>query len=123
MAKKGKVEVPGPSSVANRDILQRMNFLYQASAFLSNLTEEPHKPQAEPHKPQVKPPDDTANQQEYVLHSWRSWHSHVLSAQQIRKRQKQLERRKIRHPKTCADLSQTYIRSMKAIGKKTTVRL
>ncbi|VDC01319.1 unnamed protein product [Peniophora sp. CBMAI 1063] len=39
MAKKSRAdEPPNPSSVANRDMLQRMNFLYQASAFLQTAS-------------------------------------------------------------------------------------
>lgn len=37
MAKKGKDEVPNPNSVANRDIIQRLNFLYQASVYLHTI--------------------------------------------------------------------------------------
>ena len=37
MAKKRKDDVPNPSSVGNRDILQRLNFLFQASQLLGSM--------------------------------------------------------------------------------------
>ncbi|TFK66529.1 Rpr2-domain-containing protein [Pluteus cervinus] len=38
MAKKGKDEAPTPQSATNRDIMQRLNYLYQASVYLSNIS-------------------------------------------------------------------------------------
>ncbi|KAK0201592.1 RNAse P Rpr2/Rpp21/SNM1 subunit domain-containing protein [Desarmillaria ectypa] len=40
MAKKSKDEVPNPNSVPNRDIIQRLNFLYQASVYLNGVTSQ-----------------------------------------------------------------------------------
>lgn len=37
MAKKPRDEVPNPNSVSNRDIIQRLNFLYQASIYLNGV--------------------------------------------------------------------------------------
>lgn len=37
MAKKGKAGGPNPQAVPNRDIIQRMNFLYQASSYLNSI--------------------------------------------------------------------------------------
>ncbi|KAF5348648.1 hypothetical protein D9758_006762 [Tetrapyrgos nigripes] len=37
MAKTPKNETPGPNSVPNRDIMQRLNFLYQASVYLNSV--------------------------------------------------------------------------------------
>ncbi|THH28390.1 hypothetical protein EUX98_g5806 [Antrodiella citrinella] len=39
------------------------------------------------------------------------------------KQYKQQERRKKRHPSTCADLSRVYVKSIKTIGQKTNVKL
>jgi ribonuclease P protein subunit RPR2 len=36
MAKKTKDDAPNPSSVVNRDIIQRLSFLYQASSYLNS---------------------------------------------------------------------------------------
>ncbi|KAH8979127.1 hypothetical protein EDB92DRAFT_1981313 [Lactarius akahatsu] len=38
MGKKNKDEAPNPNGVVNRDILQRLNFLYQASAYLESIS-------------------------------------------------------------------------------------
>ncbi|PFH45711.1 hypothetical protein AMATHDRAFT_158121 [Amanita thiersii Skay4041] len=40
MGKKDKDSVPTAGSVPNRDIIQRMNFLYQASVYLSYLSQD-----------------------------------------------------------------------------------
>src|SRR6266581_3589612 len=40
MGKKNKSEVPNPNNVVNRDILQRLNFLYQASVYLESITRQ-----------------------------------------------------------------------------------
>ncbi|CAL1706383.1 unnamed protein product [Somion occarium] len=102
MAKKQKDDVPNPNNVTNREILQRMNFLYQAGALLNHIeagssklpTESPEPPAASNHP----------------------------TAKLSRKAKKQDRSRK-RHPNSCEDLSRNYIQSMKAIGLKTTVRL
>ena len=110
MAKKGKVEVPGPSSVANRDILQRMNFLYQASAFLNNLAQcEPETKQqqqtpAQDSVPGVPPLSRSAKKKQ-------------------KRKEKILARHKQHHPATYTDLARSYVTSMKAIGQKTNVKL
>ncbi|TCD68269.1 hypothetical protein EIP91_011235 [Steccherinum ochraceum] len=118
MAKKIKDEVPNPNSVTNRDVLQRMNFLYQASAFLNNLVEEPSQhtkkaptaPTAISTLPALPPLPGISS----ISESRR---------RQSRRKKQQEERRKKRHPATCEDLSRTYIRAMKSIGQKTNVRL
>jgi ribonuclease P protein subunit RPR2 len=38
MAKKGKDEAPNPHSVSNRDIIQRLNFLYQAGVYMNTIS-------------------------------------------------------------------------------------
>ncbi|KAG7443158.1 Rpr2-domain-containing protein [Guyanagaster necrorhizus] len=40
MAKKLKVEVANPNNVPNKDIIQRLNFLYQASVYLNGVTSQ-----------------------------------------------------------------------------------
>ncbi|KAI0256061.1 hypothetical protein BJV78DRAFT_1168913 [Lactifluus subvellereus] len=40
MGKKNKDEAPNPNNVVNRDILQRLNFLYQASAYLESVSRQ-----------------------------------------------------------------------------------
>jgi ribonuclease P protein subunit RPR2 len=40
MPKKNKDDVPNPNSVTNRDIIQRLNFLYQASVYLNGIASQ-----------------------------------------------------------------------------------
>lgn len=113
MAKKSKDEAPNPNSVTNRDVLQRMNFLYQASAFLNNLVDEPSGS-----TPAEKAPTETTTTVSTPAMTFTR-----DSRRQTKRKQQQEERRKKRHPATCEDLSRTYIRAMKSIGQKTNVRL
>ncbi|KAK1224003.1 hypothetical protein PQX77_013098 [Marasmius sp. AFHP31] len=48
MAKKDKNEAPNPNAIANRDIIHRLNFLYQASVYLNgmDISEPPTSSQA-----------------------------------------------------------------------------
>ena len=39
--KKNKDDIPNPNSVGNRDIIQRLNFLYQASVLLNGMIADP----------------------------------------------------------------------------------
>jgi ribonuclease P protein subunit RPR2 len=89
MGKKNKDE-PDANSIANRDILQRMNFLYQASIYLNSLTRQP--PLGLPEEPSV--------------------------ASSQRKRKRGTSRRT-----TTADISRSYIKSMKVVGRKTVVKM
>lgn len=95
MAKKTRDDVPNPNSVSNRDILQRLNFLYQASALLS-MVDMPPQPMAPPIPATLKGKE--------------------------RKEEKRRRNRE-RHSITPADLSRTYVRSMRAIGQKTNMRM
>lgn len=38
MAKKSKDEAPNPHNVSNRDIIQRLNFLYQAGVYMNTIS-------------------------------------------------------------------------------------
>ncbi|KAJ8095031.1 hypothetical protein PM082_010249 [Marasmius tenuissimus] len=56
MAKKDKNEAPNPNAVANRDIIHRLNFLYQASVYLNgmDISEPPTSSQATDGEQDVK---------------------------------------------------------------------
>lgn len=95
MAKKGKDDVPNVNSVSNRDILQRMNFLYQASAYLGSL-------QTPPKEFQGRLPAGIKGKE---------------------KKEEMRRRNKARHSTAPEDLSRAYVKSMKAIGQKTNMRL
>jgi RNase P subunit RPR2 len=38
MAKKTKNDAPNPNRVANREVMQRLNYLYQASVYLNSIS-------------------------------------------------------------------------------------
>ncbi|EMD37650.1 hypothetical protein CERSUDRAFT_123546 [Gelatoporia subvermispora B] len=109
MGKKNKDQVPAVNlnSVTNRDILQRMNFLYQASAYLNSIS-----PSREPQPSQSQ---DTST---YTPGS-------VPSSQvgQPAGKRKQPKKLRIRHPTTTHELARSYVDSMRSIGQKTTVKM
>ncbi|KAL6298363.1 Rpr2-domain-containing protein [Sparassis latifolia] len=92
MGKKNKDQPPNVSlgSVTSRDIIQRINFLYQASAYLASISKSKNG--------------------KLLLHR----------GSKTDERQKGA---KARHPASTAELSRSYIRSMRVIGQKTTVKL
>ncbi|EKM54637.1 uncharacterized protein PHACADRAFT_123918 [Phanerochaete carnosa HHB-10118-sp] len=95
MAKKSKDDVPNPNSITNRDILQRLNFLYQASQLLGTQSVPPSVAQGP-----------------------------VPDSLRGRERKREMQRRfKERHSTAYADLSRTYVKNMKAIGRKTNMRM
>ena len=95
MAKKTKDEAPNPNSVSNRDTLQRLNFLYQASVLLSANGAPP----APPPKP-------------------------IASSVKGKLRKEEMRKRNLeRHSTAKVDLARTYVKSMKAIGQKTNTRM
>lgn len=99
MAKKNKEQEPTATlnGVTNRDILQRLNFLYQASAYLNTIA---------PHAAMVG-----------------SDSGEVTRTGAERKAERSRSRRKKRHPATTSDLSRTYVATMKAISQKATVKM
>lgn len=54
MGKKQRDEAPNPTNIANRDIIQRLNFLYQASVYLKGVG-EPSSSRNESQRPQAQP--------------------------------------------------------------------
>ncbi|KAI0335126.1 Rpr2-domain-containing protein [Cubamyces sp. BRFM 1775] len=98
MGKKNKDQDPAASlnSVANRDIVQRINFLYQASTYLSTIS-------------QSLPPsaEDTAK----------------TGREKAKSGKKQKRRPNLRHPRNVAELSRNYVGTMRIVGQKTMVRM
>ncbi|KAI0358550.1 Rpr2-domain-containing protein [Trametes cingulata] len=97
MGKKNKDQEPvaNLSSVANRDIVQRINFLYQASTYLSAISQ--------------------------ALPSSAADGGFEVSAQGTN--QKSKRKSTLRHPKNTAELSRSYIGTMRIVGQKTMVRM
>ncbi|KAF9073627.1 RNAse P Rpr2/Rpp21/SNM1 subunit domain-containing protein [Rhodocollybia butyracea] len=105
MAKKTKNDVPNPNSVSNRDVIQRLNFLYQASVYLNNV----HSASASSTLPSSAPSTSTSHP------------TSDLSGSSNGKSKNKKPRKK----KTMMlnDLSRSYIETMKTVGTKTTVQL
>ena len=98
MAKKQhSIAPPNPQSVPNKDIMQRLNFLYQASTYLSSLpaTKGSMTPTTQP-KTQAATPSGPKGKE---------------------------KRREETSLATPAYLSRACVSSMKAIGQKTVVKL
>ncbi|KAG2079120.1 Rpr2-domain-containing protein [Suillus decipiens] len=91
MGKQNKNDIPNPSRVGNRDIIQRLNFLYQASVLLNGMTAGPSS--------QV--PFDTCESND--------------TQNPPKKRQKRVV--------STADLSRSYVDTMKVVGQKTNVKI
>lgn len=96
MGKKAKDEVPNLNSIANRDIIQRLNFIYQASVYLNGLPCEPGPPPSQ--LPASDPPGEASGQAKFR----KGWKKRKLTAE---------------------DLSKNYVKSMKTVGKKTVVKM
>lgn len=109
MAKKSKEAGPNPSSVPNRDIIQRLNFLYQASAYLHRLaSQNGPKPDAT----EVSDDDDIKKEQ-----LKKGGESAVVDKNETPKRTRNKGR------VNTGDLARSYVKSMKIIGQKTIVRM
>ena len=101
MAKKNKDQEPTATlhGVTNRDILQRLNFLYQASAYLNTIA---------PHAAPVAVGTDGGE---------------PTQTGAGRRKEKSRSRRKKRHPASTSDLSRAYVATMRAISQKATVKM
>lgn len=95
MAKKGKSDVPNPSSIQNRDILQRLNFLYQASTYMGTIL------------PAVAPASGASVEINNRDHSTRI--------------AKKASRNRARN--STQDLSRIYMRDAKVVAQKTMMRM
>ncbi|THH12471.1 hypothetical protein EW146_g7668 [Bondarzewia mesenterica] len=128
MAKKNKDEAPNPNSVTNRDILQRLNFLYQASAYLDSIrVPEPAPPSSTqsatepaPHpnaEAAVSPPPFdsfplyTQTQSSFIDYETRS-------SRKLKNKSKNKGRKL-----GVEEIARGYVRQMKQIGQKTTVKM
>ena len=117
MGKKNKTESPNPSNITNRDILQRLNFLYQASVYLESISRkcgESVHTGAGPSAGESEPPMDVTA----VAEAGPSTATLSKAAKRKRDRE-QCKGRVIR----AADIGQGYVRAMRLIGQKTTVKM
>ena len=117
MGKKNKSDTPNPSNIANRDILQRLNFLYQASAYLESISRQNAESMgsgAGPSGSTAGPSPGSTDVEKADISTTRQ------SKAQRRKRDRgQRKGRGIR----AADIGQGYVRAMRLISQKTTVKM
>ena len=105
MGKKQKEDVPNINSVANRDVIQRLNFMYQASVYLQSLSTSASTSMDESGVPPCEVSGSTTK---------------LPSPQNSAKGKR---RRVIGRKKTVNDLAQSYVHALKLVGQKTTVKM
>jgi hypothetical protein len=126
MGKKNKDEVPKPNNVVNRDILQRLNFLYQASVYLESISRQCRgsalAQAGSSGDNAALPVDDLSTQpiaQPSALLAAGAPTMPLLKATGRRRHREQPKGRVI-----CAsDIGQGYVRAMRLIGQKATVKM
>ncbi|KAF9568183.1 Rpr2-domain-containing protein [Agrocybe pediades] len=113
MGKKQKEEIPNVNATTNRDIVQRLNFLYQASVYLQSIapsepsTDKPSKGKERDNTTDAMDCDKEENKRELV----------ASQSEPCKK-----ARRKV-HKKRTDDLARTYVQCMRVVGQKTTVKI
>ncbi|CAK5281263.1 unnamed protein product, partial [Mycena citricolor] len=106
MGKKGKEDaVPSPAAIVNKDIMQRLNFMYQASVYLSSLGQ----------------PESSTSTADPALRNEERGDEGRDSLQ--KRRQKKIKNVKRRAKMTAPDLARTYVGAMKVVASRTTVRI
>ncbi|KAF5338532.1 hypothetical protein D9611_013262 [Ephemerocybe angulata] len=110
MGKKTKEEpVPTINSVQNRDIIQRLNYMYQAGAFLQNL-QGPIPESGEASSSSSSAPATVTTVRRKI------------KAKNGKKSAKKIVR-EVGVFKTMGDLGRSYVRSMQVVGQRTTVKM
>jgi ribonuclease P protein subunit RPR2 len=119
MGKKKKGEAPNPSNIANRDILQRLNFLYQASVYLESISRQCDGESVDTGTgPSGSSSGDPVNATAEEKADTPTAAPLSMSAGRKRNR----GRRKGRVVRA-ADIGQGYVRAMRLIGQKATVKM
>ncbi|KAI9463676.1 Rpr2-domain-containing protein [Lactarius psammicola] len=113
MGKKKKDEAPNPNGVVNRDILQRLNFLYQASTYLESVSRQSDV------RPKGRVDSSIGTTEEVPAVASGSVTSILPTKVKLGRRERRRKRRVIR----AADIGQGYVRAMRLIGQKTTVKM
>ena len=118
MGKKNKSEVPNPNNVVNRDILQRLNFLYQASVYLESISRQSVgsvNTGTGTSGSTSGPPAGSAAMKNADL-------APTAPQSKTQRRKRDREQRKGRVIRA-ADIGQGYVRAMRLIAQKTTVKM
>ncbi|KAL5485179.1 hypothetical protein ACEPAI_7821 [Sanghuangporus weigelae] len=112
MAKKNKDDTPNPNSIPNRDIVQRLNFLYQASSYLNGLGVVQG----------VSGPSNVAVHSKTEDVEDRNGKECPSSAK-TKEMACGMRKRPGQRKATAHDLARSYVKSMKIIGQKTNVKM
>ncbi|KDR67589.1 hypothetical protein GALMADRAFT_216431 [Galerina marginata CBS 339.88] len=114
MAKKQKEETPNVNATANRDIVQRLNFLYQASIYLQSVV-----PPTPAEKPSYKGKERQIDEKDED-------EMHIIADQPVSTSKLKIstsrKRRRV-DTKNTGDLARSYVQSMRIVGQKTTVKM
>ncbi|KAH9961315.1 RNAse P, Rpr2/Rpp21 subunit, partial [Russula dissimulans] len=117
MGKKNKGDTPNPNNIANRDILQRLNFLYQASVYMESISRQSSNfvdAGAGPSESDSGPPVGAT-----TLGKAGPSIARPSKAAKRKGDREQGKRRVI----CAADIGQGYVRTMRLIGQKATVKM
>jgi ribonuclease P protein subunit RPR2 len=117
MGKKNKGDVPNPSNIVNRDILQRLNFLYQASAYMESISRQNAgsvDSGVGPSRSTPELPAGSTNVEKADLST--------TPQARMQKRKRDRKQRKGRVVRA-SDIGQGYVRAMRLISQKTTVKM
>ncbi|CAA7260620.1 unnamed protein product [Cyclocybe aegerita] len=119
MAKKQKEETANLNATPNRDIIQRLNFLYQASVYLQSIS-APHEDRSCKGKGKEREEADTENDGMPIAIDKDST---IAIAEPTKMRRKPKKARRLVNKQTPGDLARSYIRCMRVVGQKTTVKI
>jgi ribonuclease P protein subunit RPR2 len=95
-----------PASIPNKDIIQRLNFLYQASVYLSNLSRD-------------VPPIDASHPAPSALSACEEDQAHSKAKNPKSRHAKQSRGRS----RTAEELSRAYVHTMTMVGKRAMVKM
>ena len=115
MAKKEKEETPNVNATQNRDIAQRLNFLYQASVYLQSIAPSTIT-RGHLDKGKKREEGRDANSTTMVVDEISS---NKFSGRPMVKKHD----RRIGKKQTTGDLARSYIQCMRVVGQKTTVKM
>lgn len=118
MGKKNKGDLPNPSNITNRDILQRLNFLYQASVYLDSISRKCDAGAG----PSLASDSGRSIGMTGMTAVGEAAPSPTTSFPKAMRRKRDRDRRKGRVIRA-ADIGQGYVRAMRLIGQKTTVKM
>lgn len=109
MAKKQTEATPNVNATANRDVVQRLNFLYQASVYLQSIA-----------LPTPVTPLDKGKGKETEASVQ---HDAEKPSKPVSRKQRKTQRRVVGTKKTTGDLGRSYVQCMRAVGQKSTVKM